>query len=92
MWYWSGAGWADWLIVTVALLALSVFVVAGVMYLVQWNRRPTPTETLNYRSAEDILAARFAAGELGEDEYRHQLSVLQERKSRTSERSVAGRS
>ena len=80
-WYGGGMGWwgAVGVVLLVALFWALVLgsVVVLVRYLVDGHnsRRDVPLEST---SPADILAARFARGEIGESEYRDRLAVLRE--------------
>ncbi len=73
MMYWNnGWGWVGW-------LTMMVFMV-GFWGLIAWAviavaRGPSGTRH-QQRSAEDILAERFARGEIDHDEYTHRLDAL----------------
>jgi putative membrane protein len=74
MMYW-GNGMGGWgmLVMTVGSVMFWALVIAGGVVLVRYlgarpsDRRLTP---------EQLLAERFARGEIGEDEYQRRLSIL----------------
>jgi putative membrane protein len=76
MWGWHGwSGWG-WLAMSLAMVAFWGLIVWAVVAVVRglgggW-RRPEG------RDPEQILAKRYAAGEIDEQEYRSRLEVLQE--------------
>ena len=63
--------WGAWLVMIVAMLAVSGLIVWGVLTLVRGGRASTPRAT-----PEEILRARFAAGEIDEPEFRQRLNAL----------------
>jgi putative membrane protein len=78
-WYWHahGAGpglwlWIWWMVLFWGALA------AGVVYFIR--RRPTRVD--GGPSAEDVLAERYARGEIDAEEYRQRRMVLREQHSR----------
>lgn len=73
MMYWSdGWGVGAWLMMTVVMI--------GFWGLIAWivitAIRGRPSSEAPQRSAEDILAARFARGEIDEHEYTQRLDTL----------------
>ncbi|MFF3906381.1 SHOCT domain-containing protein [Streptomyces sp. NPDC001848] len=87
MWY-GGWGWGGWLLMTLIMILFWGLLIAGVMALTHYltgSRRghqpgPRPSEESGWgsRRAEDLLAERFARGEIDEDEYKRRLTVLRE--------------
>jgi putative membrane protein len=76
MMYWNdGWGWGAWLMMTVGMI--------GFWGLVAWVivtlARGTSATRAPERSAEDILAERFARGEIDEEEYTARLDALHSR-------------
>jgi putative membrane protein len=73
----SGAlmvGWmALWALVALSLLALAV---AGTVWLIRSGRSADTGPPRGRSQAEDILRSRYAAGEIGEDEFLRRLSGL----------------
>ena len=79
-WYDHGngmTGWG-WGLMTLGLVLLMGLLVLGGLLLTRSARRPSngsyPTST--GPSAEQLLAERFARGEIDEDEYRQRLAAL----------------
>jgi putative membrane protein len=67
---WWALAWVCWmLVIWGGLAALAVFLVR------RWRRWRPPSG-----SPEDILAERYARGEIGTEEYQQRLSVLRNRK------------
>jgi putative membrane protein len=69
---WNGAGWM-WLWGTV-MLALWVALIAGAVWVIA--RRPEPRAGPPAGRAREILAERYARGEIDADEYRDRLETL----------------
>lgn len=70
----SGWGWLGMIASSVLLVAL---VVAGIVVLARAGQRGSRTAGVpSAPSAEDLLAERFARGEIDEDEYRTRLATL----------------
>lgn len=79
--YWYGDhmgawGWAVMVIGTVAFWAL---IITGIILLVRYVGHSTqtpPEQPPATRAPEQLLAERFARGEIDEAEYRHRLDIL----------------
>jgi len=79
---WSGAmsAW-DWVWLVIALAAAGAVAAAGIGLMVRSLRRELgapapPSSAAAVPSAEDVLADRFAHGEIGEDEYWQRVHTL----------------
>ncbi|MFF2009571.1 SHOCT domain-containing protein [Streptomyces sp. NPDC058195] len=87
MWY-SGWGWGGWFLMTVTVTLLWGLLIAGIVGLTQYltraarsqqSGRPSSGESgWGGRRAEEVLAERFARGEIDEDEYKRRLTLLRE--------------
>jgi putative membrane protein len=84
MWYDSDWGWAGWALMTVGMVLFWALVITAVVLVVRYiagtrgtAAPPPPGPT----RAEDVLAERFARGEIDEDEYRRRLASLRENHS-----------
>ncbi|WP_234048882.1 SHOCT domain-containing protein [Streptomyces liliifuscus] len=88
MWY-DGWGWGGWFAMVIFMVLFWVLVIAGVLVLVRYltgGHRPhqagpspgTGEAGWGSRRAEDVLAERFARGEIDEDEYKRRLTLLRE--------------
>jgi putative membrane protein len=78
----NGWGWGGWSLMTVGMVLFWVLVITAVILAVRYLASPhgtsaSPPSSLPTR-AEDVLAERFARGEIGEDEYRRRLPLLHE--------------
>ena len=69
----TGWGWAAMTISSLLFLALLVL---GGMTLIRYDRQQEPPAAS--RSPEQILAERYARGQLSEEQYRQQLATLRE--------------
>ena len=81
-WMWGhGWGWGGWVMMSVVmvlfLLALITAIVVAIRYLSGSNPAPMkPPPGYARPGPENVLAERFARGEIDEDEYRRRLSLL----------------
>jgi putative membrane protein len=78
----NGWGWGGWILMTVGMALFWTLVITAVILAVRYLASPrgtsaSPPGSLPTR-AEDVLAERFARGEIGEDEYRRRLPLLDE--------------
>ncbi|MFC9758549.1 SHOCT domain-containing protein [Streptomyces sp. NPDC056921] len=87
MWY--DGGWSGWFFMAVFMVLFWALVIAGIVALVRYlgggrhghQGGPPPSSSepgWGSRRAEDLLAERFARGEIDEDEYKRRLAVLRE--------------
>jgi len=82
MMYWDGSwSWWAWLLMSFSMVAFWGLVIWAVVALFRRFDRDRPQAS----DPEAILAERFAAGQIDEEEYRHRLEVL-----RGPGRTVAG--
>ena len=77
-WYHGGMNGWGWFVMSLGtLLFWGVLVAAGVLLFRSLNRVPRDVHHPGAGSTpEQLLAERFARGEIDEDEYRRRLSVL----------------
>lgn len=89
MWYDGGWGWGGWFVTAVFMVVFWALVIAGFIALVRYltgtphHRRSGPPPATGEpgresRRAEDLLAERFARGEIDGDEYKRRLTLLRE--------------
>ncbi|MFF4580177.1 SHOCT domain-containing protein [Streptomyces sp. NPDC001389] len=89
MWYDGGWGWGGWFFVAIVMVLFWALVIAGIVVLVRYlagghhghqGGPPPPSGEPGWgsRRAEDLLAERFARGEIDEDEYKRRLALLRE--------------
>ncbi|MFI9626030.1 SHOCT domain-containing protein [Streptomyces sp. NPDC052042] len=87
MWY-GGWGWGGWFLMAVVTVVFWALLIAGAVALTHYvtggrGRRPGPPPGeagWGGRRAEDLLAERFARGEIDDEEYRRRLTVLREQR------------
>jgi putative membrane protein len=80
MWYSGGNwGWGSWILMTVAMVMFWAALIAGAMvavrYAVSARRADTNPAAVSTR-AEDLVAQRYARGEIDEDEYHRRVALL----------------
>ncbi|WP_424080370.1 SHOCT domain-containing protein [Mycobacterium sp.] len=81
-------GWGSWLLttgITVVFWALVITVVVLLArYLLSLSQRPTTTRSPGASGAEQVLAERYARGEIDDDEYKRRLALLRQNLSSTA--------
>ena len=81
-WMWShGWGWAGWVVMCVAMVVFWAAVITALAVAIRYagSRNSASGQTLyGPPRPEDVLAERFARGELDDDEYRRRVSLLHE--------------
>ena len=80
MMWWDDSGWnaSQWILMSLMMLIFWGGLIALVVWVVQSLRRGTtmPTPAPPRGGAEDILAERFARGEIDHAEYMQRMSAL----------------
>lgn len=74
MWWGGDWSWAAWMAMTLSMLGFWAVVIWAVASFVR------ATGSGRSRDAEDILAERFAKGEIDEDEFQHRRELLRGRR------------
>ncbi len=77
-WYGSGTNGVGYALMTLSMVLFWALVILGVVALVRYlarNDRPTAARP----TPEQMLAERFARGEIDEQEYHQRLDVLRDR-------------
>ena len=79
---WYGSGMSGWgyALMTISMVLFWGAVIAGIVLLVRHFGRggqQTPAAPSQPASPEQLLAERFARGEIDEEEYHQRLAVLQ---------------
>ena len=82
-WYDHNMGWWGYAGMGIGMVLFWALLIAGIVALVVYtsgNRsdRRIPPESTSTSSPEEVLAARFARGEIDETEYRDRLAVLRD--------------
>ncbi|MFJ9559449.1 SHOCT domain-containing protein [Streptomyces fuscichromogenes] len=89
MWYDGGWGWGGWFFMAMFMVLFWALVIAGILALVRHlggahhdrqSARPLSSGEHGWgsRRAEDLLAERFARGEIEEEAYKQRLALLRE--------------
>ncbi|MFG2951963.1 SHOCT domain-containing protein [Streptomyces adustus] len=89
MWYDGGWGWGGWFFMAMFMVLFWALVIAAIVALFRYcsgahhdrqSPRPRSSGEQGWGSsrAEDLLAERFARGEIEEDEYKRRLALLRE--------------
>jgi putative membrane protein len=78
MWYGSNWGWGAWSLMTVGMVAFWALVITAVVLVVRYLVTPdgAGADPLDRKSAEDLLAERYARGEIDADEYRQCVAMV----------------
>jgi putative membrane protein len=75
-----GWGWAGWTMVCIAMVvfwaAVITAVVVAIRYAGGWANGAGTQATYGPPRPQDVLADRFARGEIDEDEYRQRAALL----------------
>jgi putative membrane protein len=81
MWYGGDWGSGGWILMTVAMLVFWALVITAIVLFVRYlaSQRPTNTSpATTSRTAEEVLAERYARGEIDDDEYQRRLALLRQ--------------
>lgn len=80
MMWWSGNwSWWGWIVMTISMVAFWGLVIWGIVAVIRSTGETRPAR----RDPEQILAERFASGEIDADEYHARLDTLRHGRSRT---------
>jgi len=82
-WMWgNGWGWAGWVLMGVVMVLFWAAVVTAIVLAIRYagGSRNTASGSPNHGPSrpEDVLAERFARGEIDESEYRRRVTLLHE--------------
>lgn len=75
-WHMSGWGWIGMLLSTLVFIGL--LVASGMLLIRYAHQQSRPTSPESTRSPEQLLAERYARGEISDDQYRQQLATLRD--------------
>ena len=77
MWYGSNGGWGGWLLMTIAMVLFWALIITAVVLIVRYlvSQRHTGTSAVSARTPEEVLAERYARGEIDDDEYQRRLAL-----------------
>jgi putative membrane protein len=89
MMFWWGQGMSGWgyALMSVSMVLFWGVVILGIVALVRYlgrSSRPAGGAGMPRPSAEQVLAERFARGEIDEQEYQSRLATLRGRQQSTS--------
>lgn len=79
MMFWYGDGMSSWgyALMTIGMVVFWALVIFGIVMLVRASApRSAPPPSAQAPTPEDVVAMRFARGEIDEDEYRRSLDAL----------------
>lgn len=82
-WMWGGGwGWGGWVLMCVVMVLFWAAVIIAIVLAVRYLNGAGGTNGGSPRyqppRPEDVLAGRFARGEIDEDEYRQRIALLRE--------------
>nr|WP_219065718.1 M48 family metalloprotease [Candidatus Mycobacterium methanotrophicum] len=81
-------GWGSWILTTgISVIFWALVITAVVLvarYLLTLSQRPTATRSAGASSAEQVLAERYARGEIDDDEYKRRLALLRQNLASTA--------
>ena len=77
MWFGSNGGWGGWLLMTIAMVLFWALIITAVVLIVRYlvSQRLTGTSAVSARTPEEVLAERYARGEIDDDEYQRRLAL-----------------
>ena len=76
IWYGGDAGWLGYAAMGIGMVLFWALLIGGVVLLIRLATADMTAQPQPPATAEDILAARFAHGEITESEYRDRLQLL----------------
>ncbi len=77
--YGGGWGWVGWIVTAVVLILIFAALITAVVFAVRYlGGHRGVGGSQQARGAEDVLAERFARGEIDADEYRRRVTLLHE--------------
>ncbi|KIC67969.1 SHOCT domain-containing protein [Pseudarthrobacter phenanthrenivorans] len=74
----DGMGWWGYVLMSISMVVVWGAIITGIVLLARFLRTPSPhaTQPPPSRAAEEVLAERFARGEIDTAEYQNRLAVL----------------
>lgn len=79
MWGYGGWGPGEWILMTTMMIVFWGGLIALVVWLIRSvgaNQHDGQTPTTSIANADQVLAERFARGEIGEDEFKRRRDLL----------------
>jgi putative membrane protein len=84
MGYSGGGGWVGWLVMVLVMIVFWSLLIAGLVALVRFLLSSSPatdfTALPEAANAEDVLAERYARGEIDDGEYHRRLALIRQNK------------
>ncbi len=83
-WMWNGgydggSGWVGWIITAGVLVIVFAALITAAVFMIRYlTGRRGLAGSERPRGADDVLAERFARGEIDADEYRQRVTLLHE--------------
>ena len=80
-WMWGGWGWGGWILMSLVMVVFWALVITAIVLAIRYltgGSDPNQVSPSSARAAEDVLAERFARGEIDDDEYRQRMTTLRE--------------
>ena len=85
MYGWDSWGWGGWVLMVLAMAVFWALVITGIVITIRYvaggNVHTDRHPSLGSPRAEDVLAERFARGEIDEDEFRRRRAAIRERQA-----------
>jgi putative membrane protein len=81
MWYGGDGGWVGWTLMTVAMVVFWALLITAVVLLVRYLASPQrggANPAAGSTHAENLLAERYARGEIDEEEYQRRITILRQ--------------
>ena len=77
-WYDHDMGWWGYAGMGVGMVLFWGLIIVGIVALIRYTTGSTQAPRGDAPTAEQLLAARFASGEIDETQYRERLAILRE--------------
>jgi uncharacterized membrane protein/Zn-dependent protease with chaperone function len=81
-------GWGSWILATGTMVVFWALMITAVIliarYLLSLSQRPTGMRAAGVSSAEQVLAERYARGEIDDEEYKRRLTLLRQNLASTA--------
>jgi putative membrane protein len=81
----NGWGWGGWILMTFGMVAFWALVITAVVLAVRWlvtqRGAASGAPVTGQSRAEELLAERFARGEIDDNEYRNRVALLREHRA-----------
>jgi putative membrane protein len=76
LWYNHDMSWWGYAGMGIGMVLFWALLILGIVALIRFTTASSGTPTISLSSPEQVLADRFARGEISESEYRDRLAVL----------------